>query len=413
MDHNQNIFSGQPPLKGDPAYYMDRSSEYPVNEPEMHHGQTHNFQMSDATGLLSVYPFASATPTSHVARHLNDFSINSQTSSYYHSLNTNRRGEHLAPLLSNGYQNSMNWQTQGNNAIQLLREQQRVDYGVQIPQYPMPNWQSATPQNYESHHTPAFAHELLMQQHQQQYSIDYLPLAHPSSSSLAHALDRRISTTNSSQTNGPSSLNPQVPTPKTTPTKHEESQYFDSFLEKTYDEVSATSHRSSMGPPSSTVSASPEAEKSIRNDQKHQSSQSDFVTPKKQRISSSPDPLLGSPVSPLKRKATSQLQSPMLKRQTSSTLSSLTPLSSPASVATSSTIKQPESPSKRRLTPFIVMPSRVSPHIPVPRVSDLMRMMSDDDLGGYGTPSSSPSKSKGAKDSGVRYSTGLRDDRQP
>ncbi|CCM06130.1 uncharacterized protein FIBRA_08379 [Fibroporia radiculosa] len=407
-------------------WYPPQSSRYhqQYSSPSTPVARVTSDAVQDGHGLLAVYPFASATPTTHVARHLSNLSISAAAPSYlqayppsasvpsYPQAHFPVSGEyaaelnHLAsssvPTYDGGY-----WESARNDAVRYLGEQE-YDYSYYQPS-------TLWPQSYTSssaYQTTPFAQSVF------QYSSPSTsyPTPPPASistsfSSLAHALGD--------------------PIPKPAKTAHrpnESKKFFDDFLARSSTEMS-----------SSNVTVNP------------QSTPHRPQAPTK--VEESPDPLALPSLSPQrsvritqtsrKRKVAVALESPTLKRRQVVNGSSSQLFQSQSSKAGRSTLgsspaKSQGSPTpKKKLEPFIDVPplpqlyhtptsrrhSHLESHTPltngISRNKGKGRAVEDEDLGGFGTEedegppmSQSSGLGRSVKSSG-RRATGERDDRAP
>ncbi|KAH9923582.1 hypothetical protein B0H21DRAFT_765352 [Amylocystis lapponica] len=376
---------------------MNKSDWYSaqgVQYPQHHHPPDANRVAADsvqqAHRLLAVYPFASATPSTHVARHLSNLTLSAAPPSYVQSHHHHTQGapmypqahyppfveyahelNHLAtasaPVHDGGY-----WESTRNEAVRYIGEQ-----GFAYSYYQPSSWSQSYPSAHQS--TP-FAQSVF--QHTMptsSYPTPPPPGITNSSSSLANALGEPIQHQRT-----------------TKPVYHpdESPAFFNKFLAQTTAEID---------------SAKMDARSTPRRTR---------TTPKEEE---SPDPLaLGqttpyaaTPASatPRKRKDAPRLESPSAKRIASG--SKVTP------------------GTKRKLQPFIEVPpipklyltptSERRSKTPLASAKGKARDIDgDDDLGGYGSedndypPTSQSSAGVGAsvKSSGKR-ATGERDDRAP
>ncbi|KAF8879492.1 hypothetical protein BD779DRAFT_1551796 [Infundibulicybe gibba] len=332
MDHRQ-------------PWYPSQTHHYSQNS-HPQHSQDHQLavdSVQDAQGLLAAYPMASATPTAHVARHLSSLTLTAAPPSFmqqsYHSTsypqgNPPPYTEYAQEIsyLSSSHNNSDYWESSRNEAVRLLGEQAG-------PSYPYPHhtdsssshWSYPTP-THSFYQTNPFAQSIFQRTAPSTaYPTPPPPGISTSSSSLAFALG------------APPSQQPPPPplrhTPKKqvyTPTPQESHDFLEDFLSQ------KTSQLSTSDRPFPRAITPPRK-----------------VEPPPQE---SPDPLALRPSSPItsvtprKRKATF-LESPSVKRiqqlksvnptprkpiqssprgqstpKTPHRLSSLTPLSSTASL---------------------------------------------------------------------------------
>ncbi|TDL22099.1 hypothetical protein BD410DRAFT_770589 [Rickenella mellea] len=366
----------------------------------------------DAQRLLAVYPFASATPSTHVARHLGNLSITAAAPSYMqpayytpssYSGNPPPYTEYAdevaqlsVPSIPQGGHQRVYWDAARQDASRYLGNQHANAYTNYHPTQSQWNTMPA-PSSYQS---PAFAQSLIG--HSAPYNV--YPTPPPpgmstSSSSLANALG------------SPTPMISRVPPPPRTPLtlsnpvpapvppvekkvyKPEESTaFFNNFLSETTHKINPQRQGLDVATPPSSP----------------------------QVPQSSPDPLAMSspytpstPMTPRKRKVEVVIETPLKRHQTSE--SSLTPITSPR--PTSSTVKLNATPRKLSMQPFVELPSLPkSWSTPTASQKSLgkQRQRDGDDLGGYG--SEDWSARRDAMYSGVRSSgkrTGDRDDRAP
>ncbi|TFK52693.1 hypothetical protein OE88DRAFT_1628274 [Heliocybe sulcata] len=155
--------------------------------------------VQDAHKLFNVYPLASATPSTHIARHLSNLTISANTPSYiqplnYHTHTSSGMSSHYAPFPE--YSNEFNhltlpqapsddggyWTDTRNDTMRYLG-----GAGSAYSHHPPNNW--ATSPSHTSYHSNAFAHSVF--QHaapSASYPTPPPPGIAASSSSLAYAL---------------------------------------------------------------------------------------------------------------------------------------------------------------------------------------------------------------------------------
>ncbi|KZS93617.1 hypothetical protein SISNIDRAFT_454038 [Sistotremastrum niveocremeum HHB9708] len=345
MQNNDGYFQGIAPGSSEGSYDQSHPAHSIVNE---------------AHRLLGVYPFASATPTSHVSRHLGDLTSTAETSAHLYG---------ATPALGPEYDEAMSllgsshvpedprqvewWQNQRMNAFNLLAEEAGVDLKQNFSQ----NMSWRTP-IHDSFATPPFA-RAVMQDLATVYQAPFVPF-------------------------------PGVLSPTTTshiPSRTDSELFFNDFINRTNSDLI----KSVQSTPASSRSGL--------------SSQESINTPHTPMgpPTSSPDPLLRSvsshqTVTPRKRKPDTTLQSPSIKRTASHEPD--TPPQTPSTAATSSTLRSTNQSLKMLC---VELPSPRS-LFKTPTTSRSGRAP-DSDLGGYGfveTPQLGFSS---------KSSTGRRDDR--
>ncbi|KAL4249287.1 Sister chromatid cohesion protein [Abortiporus biennis] len=359
--------------------------------------------LQNAHSLLAAYPFASATPTSHVTRHLSNLSLSAAPPSFYiqpasYSANTQSYPQQY-PLQYNQYTNEINhlnssrphtrydpvWDSARSNAVRYLGEQN------QYTQYEPQSWH--VQQASSSYQPTPFAQSLF--QHTAPtafYPTPPPPGIHASSSSLASALGEPK----------PKPIPQKVFTPQQSPA------FFNQYLAEQTQKIPShvpsapsTPHRNAFKPPTS-----------------------------------SPDPLAMTPnsrstvLTPRKRKADVPMESPSLKR-----VHEVTPRPSfalkPSSLDSSEPLlnhvhRKNATPNGKKVFVEVppmssVMRTPSSHSRPPPQTTSLKKKKvkpdgSDDDLGGFGSEESvSPPNSialSGSR-SPVKKATGDRDERAP
>ncbi|KAL0960842.1 hypothetical protein HGRIS_005858 [Hohenbuehelia grisea] len=381
------------------------------NQPRYHHNAVH-----DANRLLPVYPFASATPSTHAARHMDNLTVTAGPPSFvqpeyfsvrpvaYQQVSPPTYPEYAhelaylgsarPPVDQTGY-----WDSARNDAVRFLREEAEPSHLYHDNSHWAPSHQSA---NY---HPNAFAHSVVQRvAPSNAYPTPPPPGIMSSSSSLANALG------------GPLSQPPPV-----VHQPQQSAQFFNDFMKQNVEEIRAA--KAEVKPSVQPVPMTPTKQQTIQ-----------------QPPASSPDPLAFTPhasshnVSPLKRKQpyveiitpskrphTHQAKTLAITRTPASpitprTFSSVPP--TPSTGATSSTSKSTprrvetlayiEVPQPKWLTPSSNRKSQLSK-------KDGKRKMVDeaDDFGGYGSAddfASSPVRD--VTKSGSRRA-GDRDERAP
>ncbi|KAI0927411.1 hypothetical protein AcV5_007956 [Taiwanofungus camphoratus] len=403
------------------GWYTSESNGYRQNyaQQEAHIGRVAANSVQDAHRLLAVYPFASATPSTHVARHLSNLSITATPPSYvqpyaYSAQAASYPQPHFP--LSSEYANELNhlaspsipthdggyWEHTRNEAVSYLGEQGFV--------YPYHQSQTLWPDSYlhpSTYHTSPFAQSVF--QHtapSAAYPTPPPPGISTSSSSLAHALGE-----------------PVPKTPKTQYSSHESSGFFNNFLAQTSAQIDV------QAPVADNGKSTPRCVK---------------APPKEE---DSPDPLAFSHLSPRapvhthqtprKRKDVAYLESPSIKRvQTGEGSRSFTTPSrrgSAVSTPAPSTSQGTPTP-KRKLMPYVEVPplpkSYLTPTSQRRHGSHTQSVIRKgkgkeigydaDDLGGFGSEDDDgPSTSQNSLGPGGsvklsgRRATGERDDRAP
>ncbi|KAA1473731.1 hypothetical protein DENSPDRAFT_882264 [Dentipellis sp. KUC8613] len=272
--------------------------------------------VQDAHRLLAVYPFASATPTTHVARHLGGLTTPATTPSYvqpqyYGASNYSYPTSNPTPYSQ--YANEINhlqsqqvpsndsgyWANTRNDAVRYLGQQNTHSYGDYQPQaqywsYPsQPSYPSnAFSQSIFQHTMPSLS-----------YPTPPPPGIRSSSSSLANALVEP----------------PPRPAQKTYPPQ-ESAGFFNSFLDKSSRELEKAQAAKYNNP---AVPVKRERD----------------WKPAVPARASSPDPLALAPpvLTPQKRKSEEQIQSPAIKRVQSAHRNASATVNRPASAAVSRT----------------------------------------------------------------------------
>ncbi|KAL6300065.1 hypothetical protein BKA93DRAFT_803226 [Sparassis latifolia] len=376
------------------------------NSPEASVGRVAADSVQQAHRLLAVYPFASATPSVHVARHLSNLTISAAPPSYMqthaHAYNTQASQYAQAPFSSlTEYTNELRhisgpyipvndggyWENTHNEAIRYMGEQGSEYFHYQLPpaqQYPYSSTYQSTPfaQSIFQHSAPSAA-----------YPTPPPPSISTSSSSLAYAL-----------------VEPPRKPPKPVHRAEESGRFFNNFLAQTTAEL--------------------EGPTLVQRDGKS----TPYRSREPPREGESPDPLaIGSSSpqvsipfqTPRKRKDVTFMESPTVKRI--HRVEVLVP--SPSTLRKSSTPSATTTPtSKRKLQAYVDVPplSKVyfTPTSGRRERQDSQskgkgKAMIDDDLGGFGsdeeyppTSQSSVRRSDSVKQSG-RRTTGERDDRAP
>ncbi|KAJ3559315.1 hypothetical protein NM688_g422 [Phlebia brevispora] len=349
----------------------------------------------DARRLLAAYPLASATPSTHVSRHLSNLSLTATPPSYYvqpamYSIQYapvpqtysqyGEYGPELSHLSSRSvpYNDGGYWERTRNDAVRYIGEQPST-YASNFSQ-----WENQP--STSSYQSNAFAQSVFQQvTPSASYPTPPPPGIKSSSSSLAFALGD--------------------PAPRAAPRVYspaESSRFFDDFLAKQANDLNASTSRS------------------VQQD----------TTPRRRskQKEDSPDPLAFTPATPQtsrKRKAVQSLESPTLKRTHSG--SSVVPPQQNKNVRSPSAprdIKDTVTP-RRKLMPFVELPpipkiyqtpasqksDRLSSYTPSERGKGKKREYDDDDLGGFGSEEDElPTRHV---TSSVRRATGDRDARAP
>ncbi|KAI0317644.1 hypothetical protein OF83DRAFT_1120276 [Amylostereum chailletii] len=406
MDHN-GWYAQQ---NGHARYHQPQPESTGLVAPESAHRDAHR--------LLAVYPFASATPTNHVARHLNGLTANATTPSYvqpqyyamngynYPSANPPPYSEYAPQMLVLQSQqvptnDSTYWTNTRNEAVRYLGQP-----GTQpFPQY-QPSTDYWTSHSQPSYPTSAFAQSVFQHTMPTMSYPTPSPGIQPSSSSLANALVER----------------PPAPPKKLYP-PHESASFFNDFLDKSSRELELSQAAKFTTP---------------RTPSKPSGRSTSFTE--------SPDPIaMGAVVTPLKRKPADDMQSPSFKRihslnrtPSSSSLSGPPSTPSTSSQASASTQGTPASRTatptavRRKMMPYVELPpkpkvwtpSMLSAKKAVPKTPQTlkgkgrMRMDEDEDLGGFGSEEEGfkPRKTSLAMNDVPRSSakrTGGREDRGP
>ncbi|KIP08264.1 hypothetical protein PHLGIDRAFT_127100 [Phlebiopsis gigantea 11061_1 CR5-6] len=344
----------------------------------------------DAHSLLAAYPFASATPSSHVARHLSGLSLTATAPSYYiqptfysqpssaptYSSQLSEYSQELSHLASPNtpYNDGGYWEAERNNAVRYLGEQAPIyDYG-HSNQW---NHSYASPSSYQ---TTPFAHSVFQRTTPSAAYPTPPPAMNAASSSLAMALQEPI------------------PKKKPAPKVHraeDSNRFFNDFLSQQTAELKAP--KAEIKPLEKTPRRHP-----------------------KSHTEGSPDPLTLGPSTPhgsRKRKAAQALESPSLKRSENG-FTSLTPRTAEARSTPSRAAVTPTH--RVKMEPYIAMPPIPKAYeTPSSKLKGKMRADSDEDLGGFGEESdASPTKWRPGRitdsvKSSARRATGDRDDRVP
>ncbi|KZT11764.1 uncharacterized protein LAESUDRAFT_733751 [Laetiporus sulphureus 93-53] len=387
-----------------------------------------NDSVQDAHRLLAVYPFASATPSTHVTRHLGSLTVTAHPPSYvqpysyggaaptYHlpeSTEYMHELNHLAapsiPTNDGGY-----WENARNDAIRYLGEQRPSVNSLHTrPGYAYESsasnyyYQNASPwqQTYplpSSYQTIPFAQSVFQYTSpSSSYPTPPPPGIRSSSSSLANALGE------------------PVPKPARTVYHPEESaQFFNNFLAESSAQAS-----------SSQQTAAPAVHQDVK------------ASPRKlarivQKREDSPDPLafdVSSPempnvtATPRKRKQMAYVEISSSKRQH---MEHTSMFGYSASVDPFASQSQSASTPKKKLQPYIDIPAFPKQYLTptshrrdgYPLTGDVKgkgRASEGDDLGGFGSDEDNYSTTSGAsrsttftRSSGKR-ATGDRDDRAP
>ncbi|KAJ7070155.1 hypothetical protein C8F01DRAFT_1364201 [Mycena amicta] len=369
-----------------------------------------------AHSLLSMYPFASANPSTHVTRHLSSLSLSGAPPSglqpqYYATIPRGRQPPlytEYAPearyLASGPGNDSGYWESARNEASSMISQQAG-------PSYAHPAAWTPTNAQLSTYRSNPFA-QAIMQRTNPATAYPTPPPPSTSSSSLANALGPPPS-----QSNG-------VYQP------HQSPAFFEQFISqnsknlvapaaklKTHASKAATLPRMSASPakpaiptwPASPLKPAP----TLR-----------AVTPppvlKKPPVEDSPDPLAIQPipsVTPRKRKSESELYSPTLKRLNSPHTTPVPVTPSSAAKSRASLASTPSSsPSKRFTMAYVEVPPKTWAVTPKSSLKFSLRAPpeSPNEFGGYGSEEDSPRRNSSGSPSKVVTSarrTGDRDER--
>ncbi|KLO06964.1 hypothetical protein SCHPADRAFT_1002012 [Schizopora paradoxa] len=396
---------------GGPSWWSQAQTSDTVPTPNSNNGGAQGV-LRGAQHLLGTYPFASATPTTHVARHLSNLTITATPPSYvqpgyyssgrYNGSGQNGYGESsyqhqvlTSQTIPAGGPEREYWDASRSETIRHLNESSQQSSAYNYYQAPQSHWNpNPAPSSY---HPPAFAQSII--QHAAPYNAYPTPpppsinaTFSSSSSSLANALG-----------GGPAPNKPKTFPPS------ESKAFFNDFVSKTVKDIPPQKPRVL---PEVVMDASLPS------------------TPTKQRLQqrslqkelpqSSPDPLrmgYSSPLTPLtmtsqatpkKRKIMEVLIDTPSKRPHSSDLPPSSPSKTPQT-ATSSTLRKPGSRDSSAFAPpkmevFVeITPTRRPFSTP-------SHSRTHSDLGGYGQEDDDIRRMS-VKSSLKR--TGGRDDRAP
>ncbi|KAF5337499.1 hypothetical protein D9758_013605 [Tetrapyrgos nigripes] len=418
---------------GTPSSTTMANNNYPYYpDGQRHRRGTENSSVQDAQSLLSVYPMAAATPSTHVIRHMDNMTAAAPPPTFsqpgYYSYQQVSYAQGNPPPYSEfareiaymsgppaandgGY-----WQNTRNQAVNYVQQQANYDSSYQFPA--SSNWtRSEHPSS--NYHTSQLAQTMF--NHTRPGSAYPTPPPPSSSSSLAGAL-------------GPVEPPAQPPRQQQRifpPPSEQPAQFFNNFLDQKTRQLSAAQSKS--------VPTTPHR-------------------PKAPSVSESPDPLAikSTNMTPRKRKPVVEITSPFTKRihreglpstpQRSRTTAStsVTPSSSflysPSSVprtpttvstARSTSVSTTQSSGRKRTwtvdyiqvppAPYLT-PTSTRKHASSPSVLSNKRAKVDespDELAGYGTENDDPylySPTKGSDISPTKMSgrrAGDRDDRAP
>ncbi|KAF8648994.1 hypothetical protein AX16_006108 [Volvariella volvacea WC 439] len=199
MDHNHHWYQQQ----STPTHPQHARQQYQYPQDQQPSGMAAD-SVQDAQTLLAGYPMASATPTTHVARHLSNLAVTAPPASYaqpsYYSVqhNTPPQGNpppyteyaqelsYLAaptvPSGDNGY-----WESMRNEAVRLLGDPSTHHYSPSnYP--PVQQWSQQT-SSHSHYHPSAFGQSILQRVYPpSSYPASSPPVNSSSSSTLAFAL---------------------------------------------------------------------------------------------------------------------------------------------------------------------------------------------------------------------------------
>ncbi|KAI0088475.1 hypothetical protein BDY19DRAFT_165528 [Irpex rosettiformis] len=392
----------------------NRRPQYQAPGPSVSNGTVD--AVHDAHRLLAVYPFASATPTNHVARHLSGLSLTATPPSYYvqptnynahisnpqqyHSqyLDYAREINHLAspsvPYNDGGY-----WQSQRNEAVKYLGQQSSYAY-QDAPQWSNQRSQHSGPSSYQP---SAFAQSVFQRTAPTAaYPTPPPPGIRSSSSSLAMALG------------APVPMQPQQPAqPPKTYTPAESPAFFDNFLAQ-----QTAGMRSTL--PEMKAQRFDGVELTPRKKQLH----ADFVPP--HAMPQTPD------TSSRKRKAGQALESPSLKRTVllsngspmkqednavTNGYSSSMAITPSIVIAPSMTVVETSSPTptpRQKLQAYVELPP-MRREFQTPSQKGKERMQEEDEFSGFPSEGDGSPRKRfaGSVMSPTKRATGDRDDRGP
>ncbi|KAH8114301.1 hypothetical protein DFH11DRAFT_1508962 [Phellopilus nigrolimitatus] len=360
--------------------------------------------------LLGVYPFASATPSTHVARHLSNLSISATPPSYIQASHYTSSGNYgntplfyaetsqLSALSASQLSSERAyWNTSRNDAVRMLGDQTAVNYYSSLPSH----WHPApAPSSYQlSPFAQSVMHHAAPHNAYPTPPPGSIPFS-SSSSSLANALG--------TPTSGEDKHVQKKRETHRSP--NDSTEFFNNFLEEKVKELPKAQQPRNMGLKSSPPS-----------------------TPRINQ--SSPDPLhIGSPASsPLTPLTTSQvtpkkrklvevvIETPSKRPSASSKMLSLRP-SSPHTpqTSTSSTVIKADDTRTPTHTPRMQVYVEVTPPPKTwttPSHFQLQRSLGSSDLGGYGSEDEDDyARRRETMMNSIRSTgkkTGDRDDRAP
>ncbi|KAH7906512.1 hypothetical protein BJ138DRAFT_1071604 [Hygrophoropsis aurantiaca] len=221
-----------------------RAQIYPPEEPKNTHAKVATDSVREAHRLFAAYPAASATPTSHVARHLSNLSITASTPSYMlpqyqsppnvpydnpttllpsHAEHTNELAYLASSVLPSGREYWHSSQEQASRFIQGIDS-------IPSANYSFPSQWSQASGIQSTYQTPAFANSIFHRLHPTSaYPTPPPPGIRTSSSSLAFAL-------------GP----PTTGTANDAPKVDESVPFFDSFLSEKIKDLDAKKSQSNF-----------------------------------------------------------------------------------------------------------------------------------------------------------------------
>ncbi|EKM54090.1 uncharacterized protein PHACADRAFT_162472 [Phanerochaete carnosa HHB-10118-sp] len=348
--------------------------------------------VNDAHSLLAAYPFASATPSSHVARHLGGLSLTATPPSYYiqpaiysqqimttapsYSSQISEYSQELAHLASPSppYNDGGYWESERINAVRYIGEQASYSYDHS------PQWSSSYT-NSSGYQTTPFAQSVFQHTTPSAVYPTPPPAMNASSSSLAMALVE--------------------PKPKKKPSPkvyraEDSAGFFNNFL------------------------AQQSAELKNNKTNGHLVQKNGEKTPKRrsrEHSEGSPDPLAltpATPQSPRKRKAAQALESPSIRRAVIPENGLNTPRAT--SDGRPTPIAKATPTPRVRLEPYIALPP-IPKAYQTPKGKGKERVESDDEIAGFEVDESPLNyRSKGVTDniqSSGRRAMGDRDDRGP
>ncbi|TFK69516.1 protein rad9 [Pluteus cervinus] len=401
-------------------FYQNGSQHY--YDPRARHPRIAPDSVQDAHGLLAVYPMASATPTTHVARHLNNMAMTAPPPSfshpsYYSAQHSNYSGQppqyteypRELSYLNTSTNDSGYWESARNEVVGLIGHQGNnsvyaFDSYSNWPQAPVPTSFQPTPfaQSVMSRIIPATS-----------YPTPPPPGISSSSSSLAMAL-------------GP------LPTPTRTPASVQQPLYHQHRLPPPPPPQSLKT----MKPADATMFFNEFLEHKTREMSITECVQPRVITPPPRIVEphESPDPLTLAPihprpvasvVTPRKRKPITQMESPSIKRiqslKTEYAVPQRNQSGSPmeTQVFNESSPQRASSPTKRATSKvFVEIPKKSWLTQSSPQVSPQRpgkRQIDDDtsDLGGYGSEGTNDSPVKRREFSDPLRSGRRSDERAP